>query len=190
MNHFFSHWEEHLYLSEEVKDYFLEHARFKTFAKGNLISEPYSGKAIWCYVCNGLVAGVSYNEDGEQNIQWFAPEKHFFTNTTHLFTNRRSEYIEVLQTCTLLKMSRIAAITGQQKHAAISELFHILKYRRINQYQTRIAIMNERSTLKRYASFMDNMPHIARDTNPSHHRAFLRMSRERYQTAKKAYLNR
>lgn len=190
MNLFFSHWAQHLYIPKEVKSYFREHARIKTYTKGSIISDPFSGRGTWYYVYTGLVTGTYFNSNGDRRILWFAPENHIFTSTKHLFSASRVEYIQVINPCTLIEMDKSAAQRAQQLHHCVSELFHILNSRKMQQYRNLITILQEKNTAARYARFRDTMPCIADRITVLQTCEYLRISKGSHQSAKDAYLRR
>lgn len=186
---FFTFWSRYMAIPEDARNFLEQHGMIKQFAKGAIFSRPDEARRYWCFVLDGLVAGIHYPDDGQRVMRWLTIPFSYFTDTEHLFTKRAGNvHIEFLRPTILFMLRNEIALEGQRRFWSISELFHILKQHHINRLRKYALIFQQPSHYQKYKLLIEELPEIVAQTTNEQRWHYLQMSKGSYYRAKKRYL--
>lgn len=163
MEHFEQFWRNHYGpLGEAAIRYLYHHKQLRNYPRGQLIKLDKEEFPFLCIVMEGLVGGYQNDRNGRRVMRELALPMDFFTGTQHTFSSRKRplEFI-ALKATRLLLISIPLARDGQWRFAEISELFHVLKQRKILRLRKLVEIYQETDAYGRYFLFWDLLPEIA-----------------------------
>jgi len=190
MDRFFTFWSNYMDISADARNYITNHARIRQY-KPKVFSYADDPMPYWCFVLEGLAAGIHYTADRQRNIRWLATPYHYFTGTEHPFTKRQTDVaIEFLDSSVLFLLRNEHAVIAQQRYPAVSELFHILKQHRINQLRKQVLLLQEQNNYERYRILVEELPEIVQHSNNIVQREVLQVSKGTFYRIKKRYLKR
>lgn len=155
-------------------------------------------------VLDGLVGGFDFYDEDIFNGQQSNNSKHknsvpilrdlicpmdYFTGSLHTFTkrNRAIEY-RSLTPVALLRMSIEQAVHGQKYYPDLSELFQIMKQRKINLLRHQVTVYQEKDYYRRYCLYRKLLPEWNIELSHQIQHQFLQMSIAQYNRVKAQYL--
>src|SRR3546814_631148 len=152
----------HRPLGEAAIQYLYSHKQLRDYPRGRLIKLDNEEFPFLCIVMEGLVGGYQKDRRGRRVLRELALPMDFFTGTQHTFSSRqRPMEFAALKATRLMLISVQAARAGQHRFTEISELFHVLKQRKILRLRKLVEIYQETDAYDRYFLFWDLLPEIA-----------------------------
>lgn len=149
-------------IDEQAQAYLAAHNRIRHHARDALIKAVDEQLPYLCIVLSGLVGGYQTNRQRQRVLRELALPMDFFTGTRHTFSsNRRAmEFVALKQTKVLL-IPIAEAREGQGRYVEISELFHILKQRKILRLRKLVELYQETDRYTRYELLWELLPELA-----------------------------
>lgn len=191
MHRFIHHWRRYVSVSEDARDFLLQHARVVQFAAGDHFMRFGERKPYWCLVLEGLAFGYVLYADGRRRILWFATPMQYFAGVQHLYTRRLVDHaIEFATPSVILQISVMHMREAKERYREMNELLHIHKQQQINRQEQLHGIVLIPDTYERFASFMDKFPEIAAVTTGQEQADLLNMGRSMLFEARKRVLRR
>lgn len=188
--HFYRFWEHHCpTLGDAARLFVAGHQRVVYYRRGDVIKVPGVPFLYLCIVLDGTVGGYQYNRSGRRSMRELAIPMDFFTGTEHTFSSRdRPMEFIALRATTLLQLTIADAREAQALFYEVSELFHVLKQRKILRLRKQVELYQEDNYYDRYALFRESLPEIAATVTNGIQAELLHMSRGHLKKLKKRYL--
>lgn len=150
----YHHWRQYSPLGSEELQWLEEHAQPVTVRRGTLLFSPEEQRSSVFVVCQGLLATMTWDEQGKRSIARFLPPYHaalthynFYSSQTvphSIFALRKSSFISL----------QISALKQyKEEHPAASNLVHILMARSGKQYQIKTNLLLISNEVERYMAF-------------------------------------
>ncbi|WP_257667203.1 hypothetical protein [Parapedobacter tibetensis] len=190
MDRFYQYWQKYCPdLPEEVRQFIDVHHEVASYTKGQVIKLPDDSFPYFCVVLEGLVGGYQQDRARDPTLRELMLPPDFFTGTEHLFTTRgrHMEYC-ALEKTVVMRLSLADAKAGQQRHAEIAELFHVLKQKKIDLLRKLVAVYQETAYYDRYCVYIGLFKTWASLLPNKVQQQLLRMSETTYYRVKKQYL--
>lgn len=161
------------------------------YRRGQVIKLGMDDFPFFCIVLSGSAGGYQTNRRGQRVLRELALPLDFFTGTEHTFSStRRPLDFAALRASTLLLLPIAYAREGQRLHTEISELFHVLKQRKILRLRKLVDVYQEPNHGERYRLFRELLPEVAHSpaTTNAIHADLLQMSVSHLKRLKKRFL--
>lgn len=175
-------------IPEDARSFLKEHALIFNAKKGeyykhSLVSSPY-----WCLVLKGLVAGFVDNPSGTQNIIWASVPNEYFTGSRHPFTAKNKKVaIQFLNDSEIIQIPNHIIQFAQKKYPSLSELFHALKQKKIDDHEIMLEILRLDTKNEQYAAFRKKQKTLFQHLTVNQICQFLNIKRSTYYRALEAY---
>lgn len=191
MHHFYRFWERQCSpVDVAAKDYLHRHHRVRHYMRGEVIRYADEEFPFLVIVLDGAVGGYQDNRLGKRVMRELALPLEFFTGTQHAFSSRGHplEFV-ALKRARLLLMPIIRAREAQGQFREISELFHVLKQRKILRFRKLVSVYQEKDLYERYVLLWELLPEIAQSsvTTNATHAELLHMSESHLKRLKRRY---
>jgi len=142
MNRFFTYADYYTALSLEEKQFINTHARIRTYNRHDYYLLAGEAKTNWCFVLDGVVAGVRTNYEGDELLQWLSVKHQYFTGTKHPFSERsQGLQIQFLHPTELMELPYTYLREAQHQYPAFAELLQVLKEQKLKYFQTLAKIL-------------------------------------------------
>lgn len=175
----------------EATLYLHQHHRVRHYARGEIIKFADEDFPFLGIVLDGTVGGYQYGRLGKRIMRELALPHDFFTGTNHAFSNRRQtlEFVALKPTRVLL-LPIARARDGQQQYREISELFHVLKQRKIIRLRKLVTLYQEKELYQRYVLLWELLPEIAKSPDMTNDTlaALLHISLSHFKRLKQRFL--
>ena len=183
-------WERHCTAIRPVaRAHLVARQRIVRYRHDELIKAPVDHFPYLCIVLEGAVGGYQYNRGGRRSMRELSLPMDFFTGTEHTFTDRkRTVEFVALRPTTLLQLTVSDAREAQALFYEVSELFHVLKQRKILRLRKLVELYQEDGYYERYALFRESLPDVAAATTNRIQAELLHMSLGHLKKLKKRYL--
>lgn len=163
MERFFTYAEQRVNLSIEEKQFIRAHGRVRRYAKKAYYLFASERKKTWCFVLDGLVAGVRYYDGQYPDLLWLASQYDYFTGTKHAFSDQSEGLdIQTLRPCELLELPLEHVRTVQSQYPQLAELFQILLRKKLMMTRTLFNIQKIADGTYRYIEFRRRLPKLER----------------------------
>lgn len=184
--------------------YLREMAHVQTMEKDSILKYPHQSLSYFCIVLEGVVGGFEasprmadgtaarpegHEQTGDPQLRELILPMDYFSGPGHLFTqrNRAIEYRTLVHT-SLLLIPLSHAREGQQQYPDLSELFQVMKQRKINLLRQQVALYQEKDHYRRYCLYRQLLPQWAYVLPHGVQQQFLQMGRASYFAVKQHYL--
>lgn len=178
-------------VSREAMDFLHQYHRVRAYTRGEIIRFADEDFPFLCIVLDGTVGGYQYNRLDKRIMRELALPHDFFTGTNHAFSNRRHtlEFV-ALKPTRLLLLPVARAREGQHLYREISELFHVLKQRKIIRLRKLVSLYQEKQLYERYVLLWDLLPEIAKSPHMTNATlaALLHISLSHFKRLKQRYV--
>jgi hypothetical protein len=129
--------------------------------------------------CPGDSGSAFYIKDGKEISDWFAFENDFINSINSFHLNIPSpHYIDLLETSTIVEVSRDAISMLTEKHHCFEKLGRIAVTKTMLQLQQRIASIQFESALQKYESLLTMRPDITQRVPLTHIASYLGITLE------------
>ncbi len=130
------------------------------------------------FIVEGCVRAF-YIKDGKEISDWFAFENDFINSINSFHLNIPSpHYIDLIETSTILEVSRDAIYMLTEKHHCFEKLGRIAVTKTMLQLQQRIASIQFESALQKYESLLTIRPDITQRVPLTHIASYLGITLE------------
>lgn len=188
---FYQHIKKYLEFSQETKNFIKKYGKIKLANKNEYYTLHDQHAPYWCFILEGLVAGLSFDSNGNRTIHWIAQEGHYFTGNKHLFSDESCQQdIQFLSAGKILEIPIHHMRLAQNEFTEINELTHRFKQHKILQKDLIIDILKQKDLKLRYFKFMDEMGELASRLTIEQKRDFIQISEAHYKKVHRAYLIR
>jgi len=163
MIRFFTYAEHYVDLNATEANFIKQHGRIRTYKKNDYYVMTGETRRNWCFVLQGLVAGVRYNHGHEQDLIWVAPPYDYFTGTKHTFSDSTADMdIQMLRPSELLELPLTHVRTARQQFPQLAEFFQILLHKQLLFAQNMLRIQKTNDGTHRYVEFRRRLPELER----------------------------
>jgi CRP-like cAMP-binding protein len=132
MQRFFTYAAKYCTLTFEEKQFINAHTRIRRYNKNDYYQLAHEIKTNWCFVLDGVVAGVKTNLEGDKRLQWLSVKNQYFTGTKHVFSKQNlGLQLQFLQQSELLEFPYHYIQKAQQEYPAFAELLQVLKEQKL-----------------------------------------------------------
>ncbi|GGC38497.1 hypothetical protein GCM10011386_33250 [Parapedobacter defluvii] len=189
-DHFYHFWKHYCPdIRDIARAYLATHHRMVMYRRGEVIKVPDDYFPYLCIVLDGTVGGYQYNRSGKRSLRELLLPMDFFTGTEHTFSDRKAsvEFV-ALRATTSLQITIADARKAQSLFFEVSELFHVLKQRKILRLRKLVALYQEDRYYDRYALFRELLPDVATTLTNGTQAELLHMSLGHLKKLKKRYV--
>lgn len=191
MIRFYQHIKKYLELPPEVQSFIQEHGYIRHGNKNEYFVLQDQHAPHWGYVLEGLIAGHSFDADGNRTIHYVVQEGDYFTGNKHLHSDEScKQNIEFFKNSEVLVIPIDKMRYAQKQFPEINELIHRFKQHKILQKDRLINILKQKDLKLRYFKFMDDMGNLAGQLTVEQRRDFIQISEAHYKKVNRAYSRR
>lgn len=191
MIRFYQHIKKYLELPHEVQSFIKDHGHIRHGNKNEYYVLQDQHVSHWGYVLEGLLAGHSFDANGNRTIHYVVQEGDYFTSNKHLHSDEScKQNIEFFKNSEVLVIPIDKMRYAQDQFPEINELTHRFKQHKILQKDLLIRILGEPDLQHRYFTLMIEMEDIASQLTAEQIMDLIQIGRTTYKTARKKFLKR
>ena len=189
MNRFIDYFRRRVALTDAAEQFLRQHSRVQVYDRLNHFLTPEVRAPYWCVVLEGVACGYTLDADGQRRIHWFATEMQGFTGVRHLYTPRPAEhYIQFIEVSVMLQIPALRMREGKERFAEVSEVLHVMKQQYIDRQDKLVEVLQQPSTYRRFAAFMQHFPELAWRVPPDRQMDFINVGHSQFFDARKRWL--
>ncbi|MEC3879172.1 Crp/Fnr family transcriptional regulator [Parapedobacter sp. 10938] len=188
MNRFINYIRQRVPFSAEAEAFLLQHGRVLAYDRLNHFLTPETRAPYWCVVLEGMAYGYTLDRDGQRYIRWFAREMQGFAGVRHLYTPKPSlHYIQFAEVSRILRIPASKMREGKELFPEVSELLHVMHQHDKDRQDKLVEVSQQPSAYKRYTTFLDTFPELAKRMAPEQEMDFINIARPTYYRVLKRY---